>query len=826
VRGVTYGTFAPGADGTNYPDPATVEHDFAAMAQNGVNSVRTYTAPPRRILDAAQRHGLHVLIGLAWEQHVAFLDHAGRADDIERRVREGVRGCAGHPAVLGYAIGNEIPAPIVRWHGRRRIERFLRRLFDAAKAEDPGALVTYVNYPPTEYLELGFLDFLSFNVYLEAQEPLEAYLARLQNLAGDRPLVMAEIGLDSRRNGEQRQAQTLGWQVRTAFASGCAGAFVYAWTDRWYVTYLGEDGRRTGGSEIEDWDFGLTDRLRRPKPALTAVRDAFLAVPVGHDRAWPQVSVVVCSHNGATTLEETCRALTRLDYPDYEVIVVDDGSTDATADIARRHGFRVISTDNRGLSSARNTGLGAARGEIVAYLDDDAYPDAHWLTYLAYAYASGDYAGVGGPNLPPPDDGPIAAGVADAPGNPTHVLISDSEAEHIPGCNCSFRKDALEAVGGFDERFWVAGDDVDVCWRLRERGWRLGFSAPAMVWHHRRRSVRAYWRQQRHYGRAEGLLEAKWPEKYNGAGHSRWQGRVYGGGLVHALVRRHRVYHGTWGSALFQSLYERPPGTVGSLLLMPEWNLLIAFLIVLSALGLHWRPLLAALPLLVLAVGASLTHAVGEAARASRWTPSSRRAGRHRHRALVAFLCLTQPLARLAGRLQVRAGTWLPSAPRLAVPVRRTWWTWSESWRSAEERLGELESVLRGQGAVVSRGGEFDRWDLGVGGGVFGSARLLMAIEEHGGGRQLVRCELRPRSLKPTLVIALGLLALATAAAADGAPVAAAVLGTGACGVLAGIGLTEAAAMGHLLSAVESHARDERPLKLRTRLETPEARPE
>jgi hypothetical protein len=101
-----------------------------------------------------------------------------------------------------------------------------------------------------------------------------------------------------------------------------------------------------------------------------------------------------------------------------------------------------------------------------------------------------------------------------------------------------------------------------------------------------------------------------------------------------------------------------------------------------------------------------------------------------------------------------------------------------------------------------------------------------MAIEEHGAGRQLVRCELRPRSLKLTLVIALWLLALAVAAAADGAPVAAAVLGTGACGVLAGIGLTEAAAMGHLLSAVESHARDERPLKLRTRLETPEARPE
>jgi hypothetical protein len=69
-----------------------------------------------------------------------------------------VRATAGHPAVLCYGIGNEIPAGIVRWHGRRRIERFLRRLYDAAKVEDPGALVTYVNYPTTEYLRLRIVN--------------------------------------------------------------------------------------------------------------------------------------------------------------------------------------------------------------------------------------------------------------------------------------------------------------------------------------------------------------------------------------------------------------------------------------------------------------------------------------------------------------------------------------------------------------------------------------------------------------------------------------------------------------------------------------------
>ncbi|PYO73702.1 MAG: glycosyl transferase, partial [Gemmatimonadetes bacterium] len=109
--------------------------------------------------------------------------------------------------------------------------------------------------------------------------------------------------------------------------------------------------------------------------------------------------------------------------------------------------------------------------------------------------------GVGGPNIAPPGDGPIAECVARAPGGPVHVLLNDREAEHIPGCNMAFRKSCLEAIGGFDPQFRTAGDDVDVCWRLQERGWTLGFHPAALVWHHRRNSLRTYWRQQIGYGR-------------------------------------------------------------------------------------------------------------------------------------------------------------------------------------------------------------------------------------------------------------------------------------------------------------------------------------
>jgi O-antigen biosynthesis protein len=91
VKGVTYGTFRPGPDGVDYPSPERVEDDFAGMAAAGFNTVRTYTPPPGWLLDIAHRHRLYVMIGLPWEQHIAFLDDRDRADSIVQRVREAVR---------------------------------------------------------------------------------------------------------------------------------------------------------------------------------------------------------------------------------------------------------------------------------------------------------------------------------------------------------------------------------------------------------------------------------------------------------------------------------------------------------------------------------------------------------------------------------------------------------------------------------------------------------------------------------------------------------------------------------------------------------------
>jgi len=797
VRGVTYGTFEDAGSDPGFPPRDTVTSDFRAMAEAGLNCVRVYTPPPRWLLDEAAANGLRVMVGLPWEQHVAFLDDPATARAIQARVESAVRECAGHAAILCYAVGNEIPASVVRWFGRERVTRFLRKLTAAVRRQDPTALVTYVNFPTTEYLDLPFVDFLSFNVYLEDRRTLGRYLARLQNLAGERPLVMAEVGLDSRRHGDAAQAKTLSWQIATCFEAGVAGVFMFAWTDEWH----------RGGYAIEDWDFGLTTRDRRPKPALAEVSKAFGSVPFPADMPWPRISVVVCSFNGAATIEETLTGLSALDYPDYEVIVVNDGSTDATPEIATRYDVRLISTENRGLSAARNTGMEAATGKIVAYIDDDAYPDPHWLQFLAAAFLRSDHAAMGGPNIAPYTDGGVAECVANAPGGPLHVLVSDEVAEHIPGCNMAYWKDRLAAVGGFDPRYRVAGDDVDVCWKLQEAGETLGFCAAAMVWHHRRPSISRYLKQQRGYAKAEALLAEAWPQKYNPAGHLAWHGRIYGRGLIRALTPPQRIYHGPFGSAPFQSLYEPAHGPLTSLPLMPEWYVLVLLATSLALLGLAWSPLLWLWPAALAAIALTFVQAIrgGLAAEfpGRRLTPSEER----KLRLTVAWLHLLQPAARLQGRIQHGIGPWsLPRLPRIRAAVSRERAFWSATWRSAEDRLSLIVASLKGV-APVAIGGDFDRWDFTVRGGLFGVVRARGMIEEHGAGQQLFRLRTWPAAPPLALALALASALLAGVAGWDRAWLASGVLASASAAILYLIWATVAVAQHVLDTALAECAR-------------------
>jgi hypothetical protein len=200
---------------------------------------------------------------------------------------------------------------------------------------------------------------------------------------------------------------------------------------------------------------------------------------------------------------------------------------------------------------------------------------------------------------------------------------------------------------------------------------------------------------------------------------------------------------------------------------------LIFALAVVSLLGFSWPPLLLGLPLLVLAVGTVLFQAIRSAEQAI-FDRSSRSPARNfLSLTLIASLHVLQPLARLIGRIRSGLTVWRRRGrSRIVWPWPRATSVWSEQWYSSEDWLRAAEEDLVHDGAVVRRGGSFDRWDLEVRGGLLGSARVLMVIEEHGGGKQLVRFRTWPRFAPLALVIDLSFGLLAGGAAVNQAWVA------------------------------------------------------
>jgi GT2 family glycosyltransferase len=729
MRGVSYGPFQPDAMGSPFPSAEQINQDFALMRQAGINTIRTYNVPPQRLLDLALQWNIYVLVGIPWEQHICFLDDRQTVHKIHDSVSRAVRFCNSHSSILGYFIGNEIPSPIVRWHGPHKVSQFLQHLYDATKMIDPLALVSYANYPPTEYLQTEFADFYACNVYLHDEPAYRRYVARLHNLAGEKPLILSEFGMDAIRSGEAHQADTLSWQVRSAFELGAAGTVVFTWTDDWF----------TGGYQITDWAFGMVRADRTPRQAYFAVQGAYQAPcpPLPEDP--PKISVVVCAYNAEPTMRECLESLTKLAYPSYEAVIVDDGSTDRTGSIADEYPqFKIIHQPNHGLSAARNVGMTAATGEIIAYLDSDATADPDWLTYLAWKFKRTSHVGVGGPNLPPPEDDWLANCVASSPGSPTHILLDDETAEHIPGCNMAFRKDALVEIDGFDTTYTAAGDDVDICWRLQDRGYTIGFSPAAIVWHHRRKTVKSYLKQQMGYGKAEAMLLQKHPDRFNAVGCARWAGRIYGGIRSNLSNAKGFIYYGPFGSGLFQRVYHAPHSWLADLPLALEWNIGTALLL----LGGFLSPVL-----LLLGVLSGLASAWA-VVRQTIVTDVPVTHHRGLGKLLVGAMHYVQPLARGWARVkrvvqqQPRPAHWPGLLQRVIGGLWRQCETlsfWAENSLEKDTILHPLIQQLREAGYPTLTDSGWKPWDLAVDGHLWSRIPIDVVVENHGSGKRLAR---------------------------------------------------------------------------------------
>ena len=753
LKGVTYGTFAPDAEGYYVGPSAKARLDLSMMRDAGVNGVRVYHAPPKWFLDLAIEFGVRVMVTLWWGQNVDFLSSSKRRREIFDKVHLDVKSNAGHPGLLGYLVANEISSTMVRWYGVRRVTEFVENIINVGRDTDDDVMFSYASYPPTEYLLPTNMDFYTFNVYLHRRSEFERYLARLQNLAEDRPLIMGEFGMDTLRHAEEEQAEMLRWHIESVVRGGLAGTFLYTWTDEWWCN----------GQDITDWAFGLTTRERQPKMALSTVKGLFgdgePARKVKLPR-YPKVSVIVCSYNGAKTLGRCLESLKRLDYPDYEVILVDDGSTDNTQEIAANHPWIVnVRQANSGLSVARNVGAQTASGEVLAYTDSDCMADPEWLYFMVGTLLSGDYAGVGGPNISPPAENWIQACVAAAPGGPNHVLLTDLIAEHIPGCNMAFYKWAFERVGGFDPEYRKAGDDVDFCWRLQQEGQIIGFSPSAIVWHYRRFTLGAFRRQQIGYGEAESLLRFKHLVFFGPTGTAKWKGQIYGAPRFTWLVNRPIIYHGVFGEGLFQSIYPTPQSDVAAYLSSIEWVVLTLFVFCLS------------IPLPVLRIVPYLMFG-GTFLVALSYMIHAKLEPKHdtiRARLLVAFLALTQPLVRGWSRYF----TWLrfkrtppaviASPEKNYTPTRgsiSSFNFWTENGQGREHLLPEIIRALDAEGWNYSMDTGWKEWDIQIYGSLWWGIKLRSVTEYHGGPKCLTRIKLDTHTVATTFLFNLVLLAI------------------------------------------------------------------
>ena len=738
AKGVVYGPFAPNAAGQPFASPEQTIRDFAQIRELGANLIRVYHVPAKWFLDLASKHQLAVLVDIPWNKHLCFLDSPDRRAEAREAVRRAVFACARHPAVFAFSVVNEIPPDILRWSGARAVARLIDDLVQEAKRADPECLCTFTSYPPTEYLSPQSVDFLCFNVYLHQRQPFESYLARLQMLADGKPLLLGEFGMDSLREGEACQAETLEWQVETAFRGGLAGTVVFTYTDDWW----------RGGRQVDDWKMGLTTQDRQPKAAFRTVQRVFRAAPCFPLPRFPKVSVVVASYNGERTVKACLNSLERLNYPDYEVILVDDGSTDATRQIALAYpNVRYFRHEkNLGLSVARNTGIAAAKGEIVAFIDSDCRADEDWLYYLVGGLLGSAFAGVGGPNLLPSEDSLVAVAVMASPGGPAHVMLTDRQAEHIPGCNMAFYRWALGQIGGFDPIFHHAGDDVDLCWRLDQAGLKIGFSPAACVWHHRRSTIAAYLRQQHGYGEAEALLVRKHPEYFNSFGGSLWRGRIYTTAKFHDLVRPPIIYRGLFGSASYQFLYASQPAFNLIVCTTLEYYLLVTLPLLVISVTFH--------PLLPMAI-ASLLISLGVCAAAGAQAALPRTKRRWWSRPLVGLLFFLQPIVRGWARYQGRLApppTLLAAQHTLdSIALRNSKQPLHEVQYWAEQRFDRLALVadilrrLDQQGWPNKSDAGWSDYDVELYDTRWSRLQLTTVVEEQPESKQLIRCRLRGR---------------------------------------------------------------------------------
>jgi glycosyltransferase involved in cell wall biosynthesis len=674
---------------------------FGELREAHTTAIVVKEADAETVIDLAAQAGLCAMVEIAIQPN--WLLERREFELAQARISRVVRSIGGHPALLGYLLDCSIGPDLLKAEGIDTIGRSLRLLIEDVRCRDARALVAVKHNPSTRGAIMLEEDFIYSTVPPLSLSELGEYIIGLHNLAEARPVVVEF----------ERPTPAQEEQVALAFGMGAAGAVARPLVRR--VTVAGALANLRALNAEELLPFVSLNGNCPPQPVRA-----------------PMVSVVICAYNAERTMHACLESLRKLHYPNFEVVIVDDGSRDRTAEIAKGFPeFRLIRQPNKGLSVARNVGMQAARGEIIAYTDSDCVVDPHWLTMMVRAMQERGFDGCGGPNYAPHENGRLAACVAASPGAPCHVLVGPDRAEHLAGCNMVFRKAALLSVGGFDPQFTSAGDDVDICWRLLDAGFSLGYCPPAFVWHFRRNTVRAYYGQQRGYGRAEVLLYAKYPERFNALGQIRWQGTIPG--LLRTIPggNRPRVL---WNAETVaaQTVHEPAMSIFGFLPQTMEWNALGAVALIAS-----------------ISAGITVIPAVAMLALGPTWAlyyawhaPLEKCHESFAARITVAWLAYSGPMVRTITRyklkLKARTAAVAENEPRQRpeliphrLALRLSYW--NESYTSRDALVERIGKTFGRAGYLTVLNGGWKDFDLEVRTSALSRIELKTADEEHGG---------------------------------------------------------------------------------------------
>ena len=255
----------------------------------------------------------------------------------------------------------------------------------------------------------------------------------------------------------------------------------------------------------------------------------------------PFVSVIVPVLNGEETIKDCVVSLLRTDYPPErrEILVVDNGSTDRTTEIVRSYPVTLLREERRGAAAARNRGIEASRGEILAFTDADCVVTAGWLRELVEGFRDVTTAGI---------EGEIPAYFPATPSERYAARIGDHTYRARPNspfspfvntANVAFRREVFQRVGFFDTRFPAAGfEDIDFGWRFfQEPDMKLHHNPRAIVFHRHRSTAWGFFSQRLEYGRGLAILRAKYPARLPWSWRQEFQAWGAVGGLAWLAAR-------------------------------------------------------------------------------------------------------------------------------------------------------------------------------------------------------------------------------------------------------------------------------------------------